>query len=239
MNTLYDVLEVSEKASKEVIEKAYKILVKRYHPDVQTEENRDKAEEMIKKVNNAYDILSDDYKRAQYDEKLKQERENANQQSEIEEKKQYENQNPVNTNVQNNNYEQHDNEQYNNQDYNSQNPNDVESWQEMLASLSPKARRKLEKQIEQNAQEDYRTMYEDYLRSLGYRVKHKLTWKDIKAILIFILAFTVVFRILWWIPNTHSWMINLYQTNIIIHLLANIVMGFGKAIYTSVKSIFK
>ena len=38
--TLYDILEVSEKASKEVIEKAYRVLAKKYHPDLQTDENK-------------------------------------------------------------------------------------------------------------------------------------------------------------------------------------------------------
>lgn len=33
--TLYELLEVSENASKEIIEKAYKVLVKKYHPDLQ------------------------------------------------------------------------------------------------------------------------------------------------------------------------------------------------------------
>lgn len=33
--TLYEVLEVSENASKEIIEKAYKVLAKKYHPDLQ------------------------------------------------------------------------------------------------------------------------------------------------------------------------------------------------------------
>ena len=42
--TLYDILEVSEKASKEVIEKAYRVLAKKYHPDLQTDENKIKAE---------------------------------------------------------------------------------------------------------------------------------------------------------------------------------------------------
>ena len=37
-NTLYEILEVSENASPEVIEKAYKILVKKYHPDLQPPE---------------------------------------------------------------------------------------------------------------------------------------------------------------------------------------------------------
>ena len=44
MDTLYDILEVSRKASKEVIDKAYKTLAKKYHPDLQTSENREYAE---------------------------------------------------------------------------------------------------------------------------------------------------------------------------------------------------
>ena len=70
METLYDVLEVSRKASKEVIDKAYRTLAKKYHPDLQTPENRAYAEEMMKKINEAYDILSNEEKRSEYDRKL-------------------------------------------------------------------------------------------------------------------------------------------------------------------------
>ena len=39
MKNYYEILEVSQNASPEVIEKAYKALVKKYHPDLQTKEN--------------------------------------------------------------------------------------------------------------------------------------------------------------------------------------------------------
>ena len=52
-NTLYELLEVSENASQEVIEKAYKVLAKRYHPDLQKEIDKNKSEEMMKKINEA------------------------------------------------------------------------------------------------------------------------------------------------------------------------------------------
>ena len=67
--TYYDWLEVSPKASPEVIEKAYKALVKKYHPDLQENKNT-QSEELIKKINEAYDVLSDKEKRNAYDERL-------------------------------------------------------------------------------------------------------------------------------------------------------------------------
>lgn len=66
MVNYYEVLEVSEKASKEVIEKAYKILAKKYHPDL-NKDNPQEAEKKMKALNEAYEILMDDEKRANFD----------------------------------------------------------------------------------------------------------------------------------------------------------------------------
>ena len=44
----YDMLQINKNASPEIIEKAYKVLVKKYHPDLQTEENKKQEQEMIK-----------------------------------------------------------------------------------------------------------------------------------------------------------------------------------------------
>ena len=63
MSNLYEMLEVSEKASKEVIDKAYHVLVKKYHPDLQQGEEKQKAEEKMKQINEAYEILSNEEKR--------------------------------------------------------------------------------------------------------------------------------------------------------------------------------
>lgn len=60
----YEVLGVAKNASDDEIKKAYRSLAKRYHPDVCKEPN---AEEKFKEVQEAYDILSDPQKRAQYD----------------------------------------------------------------------------------------------------------------------------------------------------------------------------
>lgn len=62
--SLYDTLGVSQNASSDDIKKAYRRLARQYHPDI----NKDKgAEEKFKEINAAYEILSDENKRAQYD----------------------------------------------------------------------------------------------------------------------------------------------------------------------------
>ncbi len=60
----YDVLGVSKGADQQEIKRAYRKLAKKYHPDVSTEDN---AEAKFKEVQEAYEVLSDDQKRSQYD----------------------------------------------------------------------------------------------------------------------------------------------------------------------------
>jgi len=60
----YEILGVSRDASKEEIKKAYRRLALKYHPDRNKSPD---AEERFKEISEAYGVLSDDVKRAQYD----------------------------------------------------------------------------------------------------------------------------------------------------------------------------
>lgn len=73
MKNYYEILEVNKKASKEVIEKAYRVLVKKYHPDLYVGEKRNDAEQKMRDINEAYKILSDAFLREQYDTELEKE----------------------------------------------------------------------------------------------------------------------------------------------------------------------
>jgi curved DNA-binding protein CbpA len=61
----YAILGIPEKAKYNEIRAAYRILAKKYHPD---RNNSDFAEDMIKKINAAFEVLSNREKRRQYDE---------------------------------------------------------------------------------------------------------------------------------------------------------------------------
>src|SRR2546430_5750564 len=64
----YETLGVERNASDEDIKKANRKLARQYHPDLQTGDQRKKAaEEQFKKINEAYEAISDQDKRKQYD----------------------------------------------------------------------------------------------------------------------------------------------------------------------------
>lgn len=242
METLYDILEVSRKASKEVIEKAYKTLAKKYHPDLQTPENKAIAEEKMKKINEAYSILSDESKRQEYDEKLEQIDEQNKVQNNLDEQ---ENNNKAQYNYAQN-YTKHYTQTYKNNPqanhYESASNNtkvnqQFENWKKAYASLSRREQIKLKRKIEREANEEYRKRYEEYFRSLGYKVKHKRTFKDYLSMFITIITLVLIFLILWWIPTSHSWMVKMYNENIAIQIIVNIIIGIFGGIAKFIKNI--
>ena len=61
-----EVLGVDRNASQDEIKKAFRKKARQYHPDV-NRDNPKEAEEKFKEANEAYEVLSDDTKKAQYD----------------------------------------------------------------------------------------------------------------------------------------------------------------------------
>lgn len=241
METLYDILEVSKKASKEIIEKAYKTLAKKYHPDLQDEKDRAYAEEKMKKINEAYEILSNDEKRSNYDREL-EEKEQQRQREQQNVQNNTENIEHTNTsytmnikNEYNENYNKPDN-RYNqpNANYNTYQSNE-NYWRNQYESLNKKEQDKIIKEIHREANNEYRRLYEHYLRALGFKIKHKWKFKDFVVIGLVILALIFIIFILWVIPSTHEWILQLYNGNLFIRIITNIFVGLFQGIWNFLK----
>jgi len=63
----YEVLGVARDADQDAIQKAYRKLAMKWHPDRHAEAERETAEREFKRVSEAYEVLSDPQKRSRYD----------------------------------------------------------------------------------------------------------------------------------------------------------------------------
>lgn len=195
----YDILEVNKNASPEIIEKAYKTLVKKYHPDLQENDLKIKYEEKIKKINEAYSILSDSEKRKNYDLFLKNNevsiddynklyQENIILKKEINYLKNNYKQNNINNNLNNINYYIENIRKNNYEKYNT------------------------EKNEENNSK----------IENEKYEITYKRILKNILALIITIFIIFIISFILWHIPFTKNYLINLYEKNTILKSFINI-----------------
>ncbi|MFA6062682.1 MAG: J domain-containing protein [Gallionella sp.] len=67
MENLYNILGVAPNATPDEIKKSYRALAMRYHPDRNTHPG---AQSRFNAIKNAYEVLSDDKKRSEYNQTL-------------------------------------------------------------------------------------------------------------------------------------------------------------------------
>ena len=230
MANYYEILEVSEKASKEVIEKAYRVLAKKYHPDGKPQEEKAKAEQRMKQINEAYDVLSNEEKRSKYDSDLQWQK-----QQEEDRKRQEEQRKMQET------YEQMLQEERAINKQNGEERNQ-EVAQNKSYATNENSRMASAKAIHSQMQRAYRQAYNDYWRSKGYKIKEKWTWKKTKDLLKALGIILLIILFLWFFPPTHQMLVSFYEDNFIVKavvdVIVNIVKGIGTGIYEFILKIF-
>ena len=203
----YDILQINQNASPEIIEKAYKTLAKKYHPDLQEESNKKEAEEILKEINEAYEILSNPDKKALYDQNLKNETI-----SQEDYEKMY---------VQNEELKEELNNLKNNTpntQYSNINQENFEAIKKEEQELEYKRRQlQYQEQIEQARQKAYHDAYIQDLKNRGYRIKYKKSIKDYLKGIISIIIVIIILILLWHVPFIQNFFMNLYENNESIH----------------------
>lgn len=190
----YEILEIDINASPEIIKKAYSTLAKKYHPDLQSDEKKHEAEEKFKLINEAYEVLSDEIKKTEYDSSLpvntvsKEQytllyQENENLKNIINElnKKNLSNQN--NTNISQTNTYNIPNRNNKSENNNFRNdPNYFKDYENILKKAYDQA---------------YYDAYIQDLKNRGYKIQYKKTFKDhIKNIVSLLLTIFIIWLLL-------------------------------------------
>ena len=215
----YDILEVNKNASPEIIEKSYKTLVKKYHPDLQDNNLKAEYEEKIKLINEAFEVLSDSEKRKNYDLNLKQTEfsvedynnlinENLKLKNEINYLKNtlINYKNNINNNLNNKineNYNNINKNNFNNSNYNKNiNNNYSENIQQKYDDVINKA---------------YYDAYIQDLKNRGYKIKYKKTFKEYLKSLISLFITIIIFLLIFQIPFIKNYFFNNELIKIIIN----------------------
>ncbi len=215
----YDILEVNKNASPEIIEKAYKTLVKKYHPDLQDNNLKAEYEEKIKLINEAFEVLSDSEKKKNYDLNLKQTEfsvedynnlinENLKLKNEIN----YLKNNLINyKNNINNNLNNKINENYNN--INKNNFNNSNYNKNINNNYSENIQQKYDDVINKA----YYDAYIQDLKNRGYKIKYKKTFKEYLKSLISLFITIIIFLLIFQIPFIKNYFFNNELIKIIIN----------------------
>lgn len=184
MKKYYDILEVNKRASAEVIDKAYKVLVRKYHPDLYSSEEKKYNERKLKELNEAYRVLSDDFLREQYDKEL-----------EIYERQEKE------TEVEKNNIKKI-----------RQNREEVQSYSRRQNRNHKKSEMKENKIGSLGSLIDLTKLLMENRPRVNGEIR-KLNKKDFLALGLTVITVIIIGIILWFIPFTNGWMRELIFEN--------------------------
>lgn len=197
----YDILQINKNASPEIIEKAYKVLAKKYHPDLQQEENKKQAEEFLKEINEAYEVLSDREKKASYDASLLEipprgSYDDTLLKEQLQQERQYQ--------------EQLQREQ-------------ELAYQEQLQREQDLA---YQEQLQQARAKAYHDAYIQDLKNRGYKIRYKKSLKDYLRGFVSVLVVVLILFLLCQLPFVKVFFAKLYEENDLVHWMVDLFSSF-------------
>lgn len=209
MKDYYKILEVNNSASQDVINKVYRTLAKKYHPDSNLD-NIKEAETKFKEISEAYEVLSDEQKRKDYDEKLKAYYQSQNSSASSEE---YENlksyvselEDQISYMQQQGNAKSNYNDLETNDTYQNTNTQNFNNSGIRVAN---------DKGYQDAISKAYRDSYYNTLKNLGYKITYKKTFKqkfkNFLSVTLSLIIMAATLYILWHNKSFREYIISLF-----------------------------
>ncbi len=232
MKNYYEILEIDQKASQEIVEKAYKVLIKKYHPDLQSEpKEKIKCEEKIKEINEAYDTISNSQLRAEYDNKLVEEY-----------NKLHKNQQFNQSQHQQQNYSTEPQHYYSNvqqtgqarqaqqaqQAQQNQQARQAQQAQQAYYQEELKRQAQYQQQYRDAINKAYHDAYIQDLKNRGYKIRYKKTFGDyIRSLISILITIGIIFLIVQ-LPFVKNWLYELYMNNVVIKSIVDTFINIFK-----------
>lgn len=206
----YEILEVDKKASPELIKKSYNILAKKYHPDLHETSQKQTAEEKFKLINQAYEILSNEEKRKQYDFELYQE-EIAN--------------NKFTDELLNENISLKNELRNLKQNSDSISQNYIKPNMQIDTEYSYNEQIKYQQELQKAREKAYYDAYIQDLKNRGYKIKYKKTPKDYLNSFISLICTFIILFLLWQIPFIKNIFFNMYYENLVVQYIVDLFIN--------------
>ena len=84
----------------------------------------------------------------------------------------------------------------------------------------------------------YANAYNNYLRSLGYKVREPWTFKKFINLLKVLGILAIAILIIWIFPPTHKMLVDLYTNNNVIKAIINVLGNVIQGLWNGIKNFF-
>ena len=108
-----------------------------------------------------------------------------------------------------------------------------------------KINRKLEEEQKSNMeklqadlQRTYSNAYNNYLRSLGYKIKEPWTLKRFIELMKVLIILAVIIIFIWFFPPTHKLIIDFYEQNVVLKFIIDIFIKLILGLWNAIVALF-
>ena len=92
--------------------------------------------------------------------------------------------------------------------------------------------------LQADLQRTYSNAYNNYLRSLGYKIKEPWTLKRFIELMKVLIILAVIIIFIWFFPPTHKLIIDFYEQNVVLKFIIDIFIKLILGLWNAIVALF-